>query len=330
MFVPLTNTHGTSIVISTFGARIVELMARDRNGVLGNIVLGHDTEQAYRDTPGPYFGATVGRVAGRIAAGRFVGGGLDFDLAGNEGSTHLHGGPLRALDRVDWDVVAETWTDSAVTLRYISPAGEEGYPGTLTTTATFRLTNSDELHLELLATTDAPTPVNLVNHAYFNLCGDASRSIVDHVLMIGASGILQADDRLLPIGGVMDVAGTPYDFRNARRIGDSLPQGGSEPWPGIDSTYVLNASAGPAAVLWEPVSGRTIEITTTEPTLQVYTGNRIAEAIGRAGARHGPGQGICLEAQRVPDSPALPGWPSIVIEAGAEYFQRTVWSFSTR
>lgn len=330
MLVSLANAHGTSMVISTFGARIVELMARDRDGVLGNIVLGHDTEQAYRDAPGPYFGATVGRIAGRVADGRFIGGGLDFALAPNEGSTHLHGGPLRALDRVDWDVVAEAGTEDVVALRYVSAAGEEGYPGTLTTTVTFRLTNSDELHLEFLATTDAPTPVNLVNHAYFNLSGDASGSIVDHVLMIDSSGILDADDRLLPLGEVIGVAGTPYDFRSARRIGDDLPQGGSEPWPGIDSTYILDGSPRPAAVLWDPMSGRTLEITTTEPTLQVYTGNRIAEAIGRSGARHGPGKGICLEAHRVPDSPALPGWPSIVLQPGAQYAQRTVWRLGVR
>ncbi len=318
------------MVISTFGARIVELMARDRNGELGNIVLGHDTEQAYRDAPGPYFGATVGRVAGRVAAGRFTGGGLDFILAPNEGSTHLHGGPLRALDRVDWDVVAEMGTTDAVVLRYVSPAGEEGYPGTLTTTVTFRLTDSDELHLEFLAVTDASTPVNLVNHSYFNLSGDARRSIVDHVLMIDSTGILELDDSLLPLGAVIDLAGTPYDFRTARRIGDNLPQGGSEPWPGIDSTYVLNASPRPAAMLWDPVSGRALEITTTEPTLQVYTGNRIDEAVGRSGARHGPGKGICLEAHRVPDSPVLPGWPSIVLEPGAPYAQHTVWRLSVR
>jgi len=324
----LSNALGTSVVLSTFGARIVELMARDREGVPGNIVLGHDTEQEYRDDPGPYFGATVGRVAGRTADGHFVGGGLDFLLAANEGSTHLHGGPLRGLDRVDWQVVAGD-TDGVV-FRYVSPAGEEGYPGTLTATVSYRLTDTDELELGFQATADAATPINLVNHTYFNLSGDARHSIIDHVLMIDSKGILDADPRLLPLGGIVGVEGTPYDFRAARRIGGSLPQGGSEPWPGIDSTYVLDAPGRIAATVWDPVSGRTLEITTTEPTLQVYTGNRIAETIGRSGAPHGPGRGICLEAHRVPDSPMLPDWPSIVIEPGTQYAQRTMWRLGVR
>ena len=328
-FVTLTNAHGTSVLLSTFGARLIELLARDRDGRLGNIVLGHDTEQSYRDDPGPYFGATVGRVAGRLANAHFVGGGLEFDVTPNENSTHLHGGPERALDRVDWDVVPSGSADTAL-FRYVSPAGEEGYPGTLTTTVSYRLTDADELEFGFQATTDAATPVNLVNHAYLNLSGDARSSIVDQVLWIDASAILAVNDELLPLGGAREVAGTAYDFRAERRIGDVLPDAGSEPWPGIDSTYVLDRSGRQAAMLWDPVSGRTLGITTTEPTLQVYTGNRIAPATGRSGAPHAAGKGICLEAHRVPDSPALPEWPSIVLEPGAEYRQLTVWRLGIR
>lgn len=325
----LTNRHGTSALLSTFGARLVELLAPDRDGTLGNIVLGHDTEQQYRDNPAPYFGATVGRVAGRVADAHFIGGGLEFDLQPNEGPTHLHGGPARALDRVEWNVGVAP-ADASTVFRYSSPAGEEGYPGTLDVKCSYRLTDDSELELEYSAETDAATPVNIVNHTYFNLSGDARESIVEHELMIHSSAILAADERLLPVGGLLAVAGTPYDFRRARRIGDDLPTGSGEPWPGIDATYVLETSARPAATLWDPASGRQLEIRTTEPTLQVYTGNRIEPAVGRSSARHDAGKGICLEAHRVPDSPALPGWPSIVIQPGARYTQRTVWSMAAR
>jgi aldose 1-epimerase len=324
----ITNRHGVSVLLSTFGARVVELMAPDRDGVLGNIVLGYDTEEQYRDDPGSYFGATVGRVAGRLAGARFVGSGLDFPLHANEGSTHLHGGPSRALDRVDWSLQTSPNEASAV-FHYLSPAGEEGYPGALEITCSYYLTDDNDLELEITATSDAATPVNIVNHTYFNLSGDARDSIVDHELTIPGSSILATDQLLLPTGGVVAVAGTPYDFLAARRIRDNLPVGCSEPWPGVDSTYLLDRGHSAAATLCHQTSGRRIEIRTTEPTLQVYTGNRIEAGVGRAGAPHGPGRGICLEAHRVPDSPALPDWPSIVIVPGELYAQRTVWSLST-
>lgn len=323
----LNNAHGTSLVLSSFGARLVELSFRDRDGNIENIVLGYDSEQDYRDNPGGYLGATVGRVAGRLANARFIGGGLDFSTTANEGSTHLHGGPNRALDRVEWQLVPGT-PDDTVTYQYLSPAGEEGYPGNLTVTSSYQLTDNDEIVFDLRATTDSPTPVNLVNHTYVNLSGDARRSIVEHELMIDADTILEADSDLLPLGGLVPVANTAYDFREKRRIGDALPEDGSEPWPGIDTTYVLRKSGPSAAILSDPASGRLLTITTTEPTLQVYTGNRIPDGIGRLGAHYGPGKGMCLEAHRVPDSPNLPDWPSIVIQPGTEYVQRTVWSLS--
>lgn len=325
----LANRHGLSVLLSSFGARVVELVAPDRHGTLGNIVLGFDSEQQYRTDPGAYFGATVGRVAGRIADAHFIGGGLEFELQPNEGSTHLHGGPSRALDRVEWSI-GEAPGDASAVFHYTSPAGEEGYPGTLDVNCSYLLTDDNELELEMTATTDGATPVNIVNHTYFNLSGDARESIVDHELMISASTILATDKHLLPVGGVLAVSGTPYDFRVARRIGDDLPAHSGEPWPGIDSTYLLDRAAHRAATLWDPSSGRHLEIRTTEPTLQVYTGNRIEPGVGRSRAPHDAGKGICLEAHRVPDSPALPGWPSIVIRPGERYAQRTVWKLSTR
>lgn len=322
-----SNRHGLSMLLSTFGARLVELLAPDRHGEFGNIVLGFDTEEQYRSDPGAYFGATVGRVAGRIAESRFIGGGLEFPLRPNEGATHLHGGPARALDRVEWSV-EEPSDDASAVFLYSSPSGEEGYPGRLDVRCSYRLTDDDELELEITATTDRATPVNIINHTYFNLSGDAQSSIVDHELMIDGRLILATDKDLLPVGGALSVVGTPYDFRTARRIGDDLPVHSGEPWPGIDSTYVLDEDVDPAAILWDPSSGRQLEIRITEPTLQVYTGNRIEPGPGRAGAVHGPGAGICLEAHRIPDSPVLPDWPSLVIQPGERYAQRTVWKLS--
>jgi len=329
--VTLRNEQGTTAVLSTYGARLVELLAQDAAGSWGNIVLGHDTEEEYRENPNSYYGATVGRVAGRLARARFLGSGLDFPVTANEGDTHLHGGPERALDRVEWSVRTSSDGREAA-FEHVSEAGVEGYPGALTVTATYRLTETNELELGFRATTTAPTPVNLVNHTYFNLSGDASRSIVDHALHIRANEILATDEKLLPVGGVTAVAGTAYDYRSERRIGDDLSGSSGEPWPGVDCTYVLDAgrAGSAAATLWEPESGRTLEITTTEPTLQVYTGNRIPPSVGRHGANYGPGSGICLEAQRVPDSPALPEWPSIVLQPGDEYRQMTTWRLGTR
>ena len=324
----ISNAYGTSLVVSTFGARLVELMFRDKAGTVENIVLGYDSEEAYQENPDGYFGATVGRVAGRLALARFIGGGLDFPTVANEGTTHLHGGPDRALDRVEWEILPSTSADT-ISFQYLSPAGVEGYPGNLEVTSSYQLTSQDELVFELKARTDAPTPVNLVNHAYLNLSGNARRSIVEHELVINAATILDTDVDLLPRGGVISVAGTAYDFREKRQIGEALPASGSEPWPGIDSTYVRNNSSDFAAILSDSVSGRVVKVNTTEPTLQVYTGNRIPVGPGRSGAPHGPGKGICLEAHRVPDSPALPEWPSIVIEPSSDYYQRTVWSLST-
>lgn len=322
----ITGSSGITARVSTFGARLVELMVPDRLGRLSNVVLGFDTPEDYREHVDLYFGATVGPIAGRVADGRFLGGGLRLDLEPNEGTTHLHGGPSTGFDRVEWEV-AEIAAD-AIELRLLRPDGEGGYPGELDVRAGYRLIDS-ELHLSFTATASRATPVSLVNHTYVNLSGDALHSIVDHSLLIAASNVLATDERLLPTGGTRPVAGTPLDYRAERRIGDLLPQGG-EPWPGVDNTFVLDPDAPTAASLYDPLSGRTLEITTSEPTLQVYTGNRIPRLAGRSGSRLQPGSGICLEAQRVPDSPRLPDRPTIVVAAGDTYRQTTVWRFGIR
>jgi aldose 1-epimerase len=329
----LRSASGITATVSPFGARLVELATRDRDGELRNIVLGFDTEKEYRTQPNMYFGSTVGRVAGRVAAGRFLAGELDFELHPNEGSTHLHGGPHRALDRVDWEVVPPAVDPpesvSSIRFEYTSPAGEEGYPGELAVAVTYELSD-DALSLDFVATSDASTPVNLVNHTYWNLSGDAKRPVTDSLMWLRAGEILETDAQLLPTGGTRPVEGTAYDFRAERAIGDRLPADSGEPWPGIDTTYLLDHGEGAAATLWDPASGRTLAISTTEPSLQVYTGNRIPEMAGRGGVRYRPGMGICIEAQRIPDSPALRWSPTIVLEPGREYRQHTVWTFGIR
>lgn len=322
----ITGSTGITARISSYGARLVELMVPDRLGHRSNVVLGFDDPEEYREYVDLYFGATVGPVAGRVAGGRFLGGGLHLELEPNEGPTHLHGGAVGAFDRVEWEI-ADAASD-AVELRLLRADGEGGYPGEVDVRAGYRLVGP-ELQLSFTATTSRATPINLVNHTYFNLSGDARDSIIDHTLMIAASTVLAADEHLLPTGGTRTVEGTALDYRAERRIGDLLPQGG-EPWPGIDNTFVLDPDHAAAALLHDPVSGRTLEITTTEPTLQVYTGNRIPRLAGRSGSRLAQGSGICLEAQRVPDSPLLPEWPTLVVPAGGTYRQTTVWRFGTR
>lgn len=322
----ISSSTGITATVSSFGARLVELRTPDRLGRRSNIVLGFDSSDEYAEYRDLYFGATVGPVAGRIENGRFRAGGLDLHLDPNEGSTHVHGGSHRAFDRVEWTVVDST--RDTVVFRHLAVTGEDGYPGDVDVHATYALVG-DELHLTFDATTTEATPLNLVNHTYFNLSGDASSSIVEHSLMIAASTVLAADEKLLPVGGTRRVDGSGLDFRNERRIGDRLP-GGSEPWPGIDNTFILDPGTSVAAVLHDPTSGRTLEVRTTEPTLQVYSGNRIPVVAGRAGSSYGPGSGICLEAQRVPDAPQLPDWPTIVVPAGETYRQATTWLFGTR
>lgn len=322
----MSSSTGITAVVNPFGARLIELCTPDRDGDLANIVLGFDTETEYRARVDLYFGATVGPVAGRIEDGRFRSQGLRLDLAPNEGATHLHGGSARAFDRVPWEVIRSE--PDLVEFRHVSPDGEDGYPGEVDARATYRLAG-DELHLTLEATTTRATPINLVNHTYFNLSGDARRSVVEHALMIAASSVLAADEGLLPTGDIRAVEDSGLDFRTERRIGDRLPVG-SEPWPGIDNTYILDPGIPVAALLVEPASGRTLEVMTTEPTLQVYSGNRIPMVSGRSGSRYEPGSGICIEAQRVPDAPQLPDWPTIVVPADGTYRQSTVWRFGTR
>jgi aldose 1-epimerase len=326
----VTNRHGLVMTVSPFGARLVELLVPDRDGRLDNVTLGFDDVDGYRRNVSLYFGATVGRVAGRIAKGEFSLHGQRYELARNEGENHLHGGADRSLDRVEWSTRRVASDDAqGVVFEYLSPHLEEGYPGNLSVRAEYLLTDQNELVTVLTAVGDMDTPVNLTNHTYWTLNGGRPGTILDHELRIAAANVVSVDDELIATGGIEPVTGGALDFRGSRCIGAQLP-GGREPWPGFDLPYLLDEHDESAVVasLRDPVSGRKMEIKTSEPSLQVYTANRLAAMAGRAGTSYGPGSAICMEPQRVPAP--LDGSSDIVLPAGQEYRHDTRYCFSTQ
>jgi aldose 1-epimerase len=326
----LTNAHGMELRVMTYGGIIVTLKVPDRNGTLGDVVLGYDGLAGYLEKS-PYFGAIVGRYANRIAKGRFSVGGAEFRLATNNGPNHLHGG-IRGFDKVAWS--AEPFQDArgvGVTLRHTSPDGDEGYPGTLQVKVTYTLTDRNEVIVDYEATTDRATPVNLSQHSYFNLRG--SGDILGHELMIAADRYTPVDRALIPTGATLPVAGTPFDFRTPHRIGarigdanEQLRYGG-----GYDHNFVIvrrDTGLALAARVTDSASGRTLEIRTTEPGIQFYSGNFLDGSItGKRGTVYRHRSGLCLETQHFPDSPNQSGFPSTILEPGKVYRSRTVWTF---
>lgn len=325
----LTNVHGSVAKITNYGATLTELWVPDKNGKLGDVVLGYDSLEGYL-TRHPYFGSTVGRVANRIARGRFMLDGTEYVLATNNGPNALHGG-LKGFDRVIWTaepIMAAA--GPAVRFTYLSPDGEEGYPGNLKATVTYTLTNRDELRLDYQATTDKATPVNLTHHSYFNLGGAENGGILNHRLMIAADRYTPVDDTLIPTGEIAPVAGTALDFRKPKRIGKDISRAGGDP-VGYDHNFVLNRP-GPglvlAARLQDPRSGRCMELWTTEPGLQFYSGNFLDGTItGKRGVVYHKHWGLCLEAQHYPDSVNHPNFPSVILRPGQVYRQTTIHRF---
>ena len=328
------NAHGASATFTPFGARLVELRVPDRAGRLDNVVLGFDDTETYRRNAGLYFGATIGRVAGRIAGGAFELGGRRHQLTCNEGQTHLHGGSERSFDRVDWSARrARSEHGSGVRFEYVSPDGEERYPGELRVSAEYSLSDDNELWTVFRAVSDAPTPVNMTNHAYWNLGGAGPNPVLGHELMIAASHTVAMGTDLVPTGALDPVADTPRDFRRRRAIGERLPEDSGEPWPGFDSAYALDAHDAESEVvvsLHDPQSGRVMEIFTTEPAIQMYTANRVPEITGRHGRPYRAGNAICLEPYRMPDAVNRPEFPSIVVRPGNEYMHVSRYRFSVR
>ena len=330
----LRNANGLSAEIMTYGAIVVTLKTPDRNGKMGDIVLGYDNLQDYIKNS-PYFGAIVGRYGNRIAQGKFTLDGVEYKLAVNNGENHLHGG-IKGFDKVVWSD-EPVWKADAVgvKLSYLSKDGEEGYPGNLNATVTYLLTNNNELRIEYEATTDKATPVNLTHHGYFNLTG-GQRDILDHVLALNAGKFTPVDKGLIPTGELLPVAGTPMDFTRSTAIGarigndfEQLKFGG-----GYDHNWVLNKggrSMIAAARVYEPTTGRVMEIRTTEPGIQFYSGNFLDGTItGKGGTVYKHRWGLCLETQHYPDSPNKPNFPSTILRPGQNYETTTIYRFSAK
>jgi aldose 1-epimerase len=325
----LTNTHGMVAKVMTLGATMTELHVPDKNGAMGDVVLGFDNLDQYVKGC-PYFGATVGRVANRIAKGKFTLDGKEYTLAVNNGPNHLHGG-IKGFDKVVWKAEPVKSSDGpSVKFSYLSPDGEEGYPGNLNVTVVYTLTNKNGVRIDYTATTDKDTPVNLTNHTYFNLAGKGS--VLDHVMMLNADRYTPVDDNLIPTGELKSVKGTPMDFTTPHAIGDHMKEVPGEP-NGYDHNFVINGgghSFALAARVSEPTTGRILEMHTTEPGVQFYTGNFLDGTLtGKEGVVYEIHTAFCLEAQHFPDSVNHPLFPSIILKPGKTYHQRTEYDFST-
>jgi aldose 1-epimerase len=331
----LNNDKGMEVSIITYGAIIQSLYVPDRNGKLEDVALGYDKLEDYiKDSP--YFGAIVGRYGNRIAKGKFSLDGKEFTLAVNNGENHLHGG-IKGFDKVVWKA-EPTKKEGAVGLKlnYLSPDGEEGYPGNLDLTVTYWLNNANEILIEYLATTDKATPCNITHHSYFNLTGGVKSSILDHELWINADRMTPVDAGLIPTGILSVVADTPFDFTEATKIGariseedEQLEFGG-----GYDHNWVLNDVDGSLklqASLYEASSGRYMEVLTQEPGLQFYSGNFLdGSNVGKGGKVYAHRNGLCLETQHYPDSPNQKTFPSTTLRPGEKYETKTMYKFSTK
>lgn len=330
----LTNRNGVVAKITDFGGHITELQTPDRNGRLTNIVLGYDTIEPYTDRKtNPYFGSLVGRYANRIAKGKFTLEGKQYTLATNNGENHLHGGE-RGFDMRVWKAqpIEDKGDGPALRLTYSSADGEEGYPGKLDTTVIYTLTHDNELKIDYRAKTDKPTIINLTNHAYFNLSGEASGdTILDHVLTLNADRYTPVSEALVPTGELKPVEGTPFDFTEPHAIGERITKVGGTP-SGYDHNFVLNGKGmKKAAEVYDPGSGRVMEIRTTQPGIQFYTGNFLDGSMtGKGGKVYVKHYAFCLETQHFPDSPNQKSFPSVVLRPGEEYHEVTLHKFSTR
>jgi aldose 1-epimerase len=331
----LTNAKGTEVRAMTYGGIIVSLRVPDRDGKLGDVVLGRDTLAQYVEAS-PYFGAIIGRYGNRIGKARFTLDGKEYKLAANNGPNALHGG-VRGFDKVVWQ--AEPFQKDGnvgVVFSYTSPDGEEGYPGTLQAQVTYTLGDDDTLAFAYHATTDKATPVNLTQHSYFNLAGDGAGDILGHEVTLKASRFTPVDKTLIPTGELKSVEGTPFDFRTPQTIGarinaddEQIKFGG-----GYDHNYVLDRDEGAglqlAARVYEPTTGRVMEVSTTEPGIQFYSGNFLDGTVTGKGHVYKHRTGFCLETQHFPDSPNKPAFPSAILKPGEQYDTRTVYAFSVR
>ncbi len=325
----MTNKNGMVAKVMTWGALLTELHVPDRDGKPGNVVLGFDNFARY-ESGHPFFGAIAGRVANRIAKGKYTIDGKEYSAFINNGPNSLHGGK-EGFDKKVWTAdTKQSFEGPALILTYISPDGEEGYPGTLKTTVTYTLTDKNELKIDYLATTDKPTIVNLTNHSYFNLGGAGSGTMLNHLLTINADNYTPTDAGLIPTGQIAPVAGTPLDFRSPKPIGRDI---GKLDIGGYDHNFVLNKPAQGeltlAAKVSEPTTGRAMECWTTEPGMQLYSAIHLDGSVIGNGGSYPKYGGFCLETQHYPDSINHPNFPSIILRPGQTYVSQTIYRFST-
>lgn len=325
----LYNSRGASAKVITYGATLTELHVPDKNGKMGDVVLGFDNLEGYASGPHPYFGATIGRYGNRIAKGKFTLDGKEYQLAINNAPNSLHGGPTGFDKRVWKAEELKEPAGAAVRFTYLSKDGEENYPGNLKVSVTYTLTNTDELKLQYAAETDKDTVLNLTNHSYFNLSGTGEGNILKYILYINADKYTRVDSTLIPTGKIESVVGTPLDFLKPTAIGARI--GELKEIGGYDHNFVLNGKAGTlrvAAKVVDPDSGREIEVLTTQPGVQFYSAIGLNGSLkGKGGVGYEKYGAICLETQHFPDSPNHPNFPSTVLKPGVHFHSETIYKF---
>lgn len=330
----LRNSKGVEAKITNYGGIVVSLKVPDRNGKFDDVVLGFNDLESYLTKNDPYMGALIGRYGNRIAKGRFTLNGVEYKLAVNNGENHLHGG-LKGFDKVVWTGhEMKTPTGPAVVLTYLSKAGEEGYPGNLNVRVVYTLTNNNELKIDYSATSDKDTVTNLTHHSYFNLAGEGNGDILNHTVTINANRFVPTDAGSIPTGELKSVAGTPFDFLKATAIGARINQDDEQLkfGNGYDHTWVINGRGMRlAATAYESTSGRVMQVWTTEPGMQFYTGNFLNGTLtGKSGKIYARRTGFCFETQHYPDSPNQPSFPTTTLKKGATYKSTTIYRFSSK
>jgi aldose 1-epimerase len=330
----LTNSHGVEVRAMNYGGIILSIRVPDREGKLADIVLGHETLEGYVPNP-PYIGAIVGRYANRIANGTFTLDGKAYTLPKNDGPNTLHGGTEKTFNKVVWDG-EPLKGKTGVVFTYLSKDGDDGFPGNLKLKVTYTLTESNELVIDYEATTDKATPINLSQHSYFNLAGEGNGDILNHELMLNADRFTPVDKNLIPTGELRPVKGTPMDFTTSTRVGARINDNYEQLvlGHGYDHNFVINRKGEGlvlAARVYEPTSGRVMEVSTTQPGVQFYTGNFLdGTVIGKEGHAYKKNFGLCLETQHYPDSPNHPAFPTAILKPGETFRETTVFKFSTK
>ena len=324
----ITNDSGMQVSILNYGGTVTDIITPDKEGNKGNVVLGFDSLSGYLQKGNPYFGALIGRYGNRIANARFTLDGKTYHLAANNNGNSLHGG-IKGFDKVIWN--AEKSGDSSLVLTYLSKDGEEGYPGNLNVKVVYTLTSNNGLKIDYTATTDKATPLNLTNHSYFNLSGGKDSTILNHEVMIDADKYTEVNDKLIPTGKLPDVKNTPMDFTTEKTVGKDIEQVKG----GFDHNWVLNKKGNDiekAATVYDPSSGRMMEVWTTQPGIQFYTGNFLDGSLTNTynGVKYIKHAALCLETQHFPDSPNQPSFPNTILKPGETFHQTTIYQFSVK